>query len=1373
MNIDFKKQIKIVLSLVVLFAMVFSSFPHFSNAEGPGCIANFTTKPMVTGGASHTVALKSDGTVWAWGNNYSGQLGDGTNDTHISPVQVSALCDVIAIAAGESHNLALKKDGTVWAWGANLNWQLGRDNSALPNTMSKIPLQVPNLSGVVAIAAGSGHSVALKNDGTVWGWGACAAGQLGFELGNSQVSSLPKQVSTLTNVKAIAAGSYHTAALANDGTVWTWGTNGYGALGYDVTGSGIQYTPHMVPNLTNADAIATGYYFTVVLKSDGTVWSWGLNNFGQLGNGTTTTSQNQVQVLSSLNPKQELNGVESITAKGSHAIALLKDGTLRTWGFNGEGAIGDGTFLSSNVATKPILTGGFITAGTGVGHSIAVSNDGSIWTWGSNINYQLGYELPPPPPNYFSNVPRKVEGLRLFIAAHPILVLRGQTTLTYAEWSTAATNLTAQLYNPGIGLAHVRLELIPDSGVTLVDGDAIHVLDSLPAEATVQTEWQLKVTKDGIHNIKVNAYREGDLTPFDQAEHSIEAIAPVVPPNVALAGISGYQSNGTPTATRSATLTIQATFDDPCTTEVTLTATDANGHVYTGQVSPIPGAAWSHIFNPSQSGLTDSPLTIKINPDCGPIMQFDILLIDPSGIVYNAEQGDEQEWPLPGATVVLQYNDPVAGWVNMSEDDYPGRMSPITNPQTTGEDGRYAWDTMEGQYRVSVSRPGFQSAISRVVDVGPPVTDLHVGLTPTDRNPPSLTVTGVTNGATYAQPITVQFSASDDESGVRQVTYQLDDGHLISVNGNGGSFRVTDQGLHTVDFTVVDHAGNKLIRELSFRIEEPSEGVPSSNADLSGLTLSSGTLSPAFAPDTTIYKARVANDISSVTVTALADDSTYASVSASVYNNAGMLVSGPLILTSDAASPALPLSVGSNEIKLVVTAQDGTTKTYTVTVTRESESIDGGTTAPSGAVGNPSSDMAWFRIVVDGKEFNQIATADTSQEGGTTVLAVKLDTAKLVELLAKTAQRPVILIPVAASADKITVALTGDAVKALANKQAVIELQTPNGSYTLPASEIGVDTLSKQLGDPAKLSDILVRVSISKGDSAIVKLLANTAARERFTVVVPPIDFSITASYNGRTANTGKFSSYVKREIPLPNGADPGKMTTAVTLEADGTTRHVPTYISSRDGKYFAVFHSLTNSAYVLIQRSVVFVDVNGHWAQQAVNDLAYRKIVSGVDETHYRPDAAITRAEFAAIVVRALGLADNGQTSSFTDVKNGDWYIGAVAKAQEYGIVEGYKDGTFRAAKTITRQEAIEMIVRGMKLAGLDTSISAADVDAVLSGFSDGATVAAWARQAVAAAVKSGLVSGSGLRLKPANNITRAETAVIVQRLLKQAKLI
>ena len=338
-------------------------------------VAAYFSGATVVGGASHSVALTRDGTVWAWGNNVAGQLGNGTTTSSLVPVQVSGLSTVIAIAAGDYHSIALKNDGTVWAWGRNGFGQLGNGTA----NDSPVPVQVSGLSGVLAIAAGSEHSLALKTDGTVWAWGYNGSGQLGN--GTRDYSLTPVQVSSLSDVIAIAAGYAHTIAIKSNGTVWSWGGNGEGQLGDNTSND--RLIPVPVSSLSNVIAIAAGYYHTVALKSDGTVWSWGYNFFGQLGNGTESNSLTPV-------PVSGLSGVIAIAAGDWHSIALKSNGTVWTWGRNLDGQLGNNTTTKSSVPVQVSSLTGASAIAAGDYHSLALKSDGTIRAWGRNLDGQLG-----------------------------------------------------------------------------------------------------------------------------------------------------------------------------------------------------------------------------------------------------------------------------------------------------------------------------------------------------------------------------------------------------------------------------------------------------------------------------------------------------------------------------------------------------------------------------------------------------------------------------------------------------------------------------------------------------------------------------------------------------------------------------------------------------------------------------------------------------------------------------------------------------------------------------------------------------------------------------------------------------------------------
>ncbi|MCL2049378.1 MAG: hypothetical protein FWG87_11710 [Defluviitaleaceae bacterium] len=339
-------------------------------------MSEFSTEPMVVAGSDHTVALKADGTVWAWGGN--GLAGDGTIGTRYTPVQVYGLSNVTAISAGYDHTVALKNDGTVWAWGRDYYGQLGVGGGTYQRYT---PAQVTDLNGVTAIAAGINHTVALKDDGTVWAWGYNTWGQLGD--GTTALRLTPVQVTDLSNVKAISAGEWHTVALKDDGTVWAWGSNTRGLLGIGEAITTESLTPIQVTDLSNVTAISASSYHTVALKSDGTVWSWGYNTYGQLGiglyYGSTAPRYTPVQVTG-------LSDVTSIsTGWYQYTVALKNDGTAWTWGNNECGQLGDGTTTDRHTPVRVTDLSNVTTISAGLFRTVALKNDGTVWAWGEGL----------------------------------------------------------------------------------------------------------------------------------------------------------------------------------------------------------------------------------------------------------------------------------------------------------------------------------------------------------------------------------------------------------------------------------------------------------------------------------------------------------------------------------------------------------------------------------------------------------------------------------------------------------------------------------------------------------------------------------------------------------------------------------------------------------------------------------------------------------------------------------------------------------------------------------------------------------------------------------------------------------------------------
>jgi alpha-tubulin suppressor-like RCC1 family protein len=340
----------------------------------------------------HTVEVKKDGTLWAWGSNWAGETGNGTSLNDIPyPVQIGIDTDWVSAAAGEAHSVALKADGTLWGWGDNGAGQLG--DPTIGNG-SLTPQQIGSDANWTAVAAGPYHTLALKADGTLWAWGDNEYGQLG--VSNVSWSPTPIQVNLETDWVAITGNAYNSFAIKSDGTLWAWGVNGYGQLGnpnyYKAQ------TPVPVDNGSRGWAsISAGEYHTVATKTDGSLWAWGANWYGQLGTGTQYSTYVPTPVG---DDKDWLSAV----AGDYHTMALKTDGTLWAWGDNEYGAIGDETRQDRNSPVQIGRGGTWSAIAAGEWHSLAARTDGTLWSWGANWDGELGDGT-----NAYGFLPRKLQ----------------------------------------------------------------------------------------------------------------------------------------------------------------------------------------------------------------------------------------------------------------------------------------------------------------------------------------------------------------------------------------------------------------------------------------------------------------------------------------------------------------------------------------------------------------------------------------------------------------------------------------------------------------------------------------------------------------------------------------------------------------------------------------------------------------------------------------------------------------------------------------------------------------------------------------------------------------------------------------------------
>ena len=347
-----------------------------TNASAATQIGNASDWILIAAGNNHSLAIKSNGTLWAWGRNANGQLGDGTTADRYVPVQIGTNANWISITAGATHSLGIQADGTLWAWGENTFGELGIGNT----TQQLVPVQIGTASNWVQVQAGYYHTLARQSNGTLWAWGLNSTGQLGD--GTTNNSDVPVQITLVHNWIGIAAGEFHSLGLRNDGTLWAWGNNQDGQLGIGSTLNAV--APFQIGNSDVWTAITAGRNHSGALQVDGTLWCWGSNTSGQLGNGSTQSDSIPVQ----LGTRSDWVGC---VLGGDFSLGYCSDGSLLTWGNNNSGQLGDGSTTQRN---SPVLFPNshlhWVTLSSGLQRTASIRSDGTFWIFGMNQYGEIG-----------------------------------------------------------------------------------------------------------------------------------------------------------------------------------------------------------------------------------------------------------------------------------------------------------------------------------------------------------------------------------------------------------------------------------------------------------------------------------------------------------------------------------------------------------------------------------------------------------------------------------------------------------------------------------------------------------------------------------------------------------------------------------------------------------------------------------------------------------------------------------------------------------------------------------------------------------------------------------------------------------------------
>ncbi|WP_340397605.1 S-layer homology domain-containing protein [Paenibacillus sp. FSL E2-0202] len=464
------------------------------------------------------------------------------------------------------------------------------------------------------------------------------------------------------------------------------------------------------------------------------------------------------------------------------------------------------------------------------------------------------------------------------------------------------------------------------------------------------------------------------------------------------------------------------------------------------------------------------------------------------------------------------------------------------------------------------------------------------------------------------------------------------------------------------------------------------------------------------------------------------------------------------------------ISSGNYTLVVIDEAGNQTFATFTLNISTP-ESGSGSSSDPSTSSSTSPIPSLGLEIEINGVKQKDLAKETTAVMNGKKVTTVTIDEKKLSRYLDSLPDKPVINIPVHNDSDRVLLLLNGQLITTLNDRNAVILIQTELGSYLLAANRIDWSLVTKRFGSEDALRNMVIQVEITNVPESDIVQLANSIGKAR--LLSPPIDFNITAAHGGKTIELNKFLSYVERTIVIPNSADDhNKNITGITMTKDGNIVPVPTRMMRENGKTFAVIYSLTNSVYAVIENDKTFADIQNHWAKYDIEQVASKLIVQGVTESSFQPNKQITRAEFTAMLVRALGLHTVDQPTSFTDVNSGQWYYETVSIAEGYGLVTASNNSQYTPNEKLSREEAMVLLGKAMKLAGMDTAISDSEAAQQLSTFKDHHLLDLSARAAAALNVKYGIIIGNQGQLTPNNVITRAEATVILQRLLEAAKL-
>lgn len=416
------------------------------------------------------------------------------------------------------------------------------------------------------------------------------------------------------------------------------------------------------------------------------------------------------------------------------------------------------------------------------------------------------------------------------------------------------------------------------------------------------------------------------------------------------------------------------------------------------------------------------------------------------------------------------------------------------------------------------------------------------------------------------------------------------------------------------------------------------------------------------------------------------------------------------------------------------------------------------TTSPE--LNPPTQEPAPASVWVDGIE-EKIGKQETTTQDNIKQTTISVNEADLKEKLEqKTEANPVVTLKDSTSSDRFIGTFDGSTIDLINLYKGTIEMVTDFANYKLPVDAVDWSDYN--------MDQVKAQVEIKTISKPLPEQLKEMGIAE---IIGEPIEFSVRIYQDDKEVEVKRFKKFVGRTIETP---DSRQITTAIVYEDDGTYRSVPTEVNVQGGQYTAKINSLTNSQYTLIWNPVSFSDMNDHWAKEVVNELGSRLVVSGVGNKNYAPDAMVTRAEYITALVKGLGLPVQTKAVKFTDVGIDKWYNPYVFTADDFGLIDQWRSvSKLEPNRAITRAEAAQLIENALNWSTLDRSLTEDEITQLLSGYEDYASIPKDSRKAIALCVKHNIMVGRYNQIAPQAEMTRAEMATMILKLLKVAKLI